>query len=760
MRQRQTLSSHPASPPRGLLAVLLALAPLAFWPGALEPFESCKAVLVELGALAFLVGVGVTGAGREWTACRGWWRGLTGDPVSLAVLLSGLAAVVSTLTSLSPRTSLFGNHEGGMGLLAILALGVIYFATRTVCIGAAEARILLAGVAVALVPITGYTLVQVAGLDPLRWEQISPFAGWTRPIATLGHPNYLAGYAVMAVPLVVWLARQQRHDGRCRLALALEGLALLACVVVVLTLSRAAWLAGVLSALLFLVARAREHSGVSSQGCRRWLIVAALAALLVVAVAAAGMGGILGERVRHLAEMASRRSLWATAGRIFCDHPITGCGVDTFDLAFGGRRTPDYWRAEWGVLPTRAHNDLLHTLATQGTLGGLAFLLLVAALCRAAWRAWHLGREEDRPLVLALAAAVMAWYVQNLFGFPVMATASLFAVLAGLLSRLGSQESGVRSQESEVRHGRRNATEGVPYRRAAQAAVVAAGTAAAFFLVIRPWLAGCACQRGEELLASEPRKALACQETSVRLDPERDVLHVKLAASALVVAKQCSDPAEQRRMLFRARTALARACDLVPANAQNHANAGRGLEVLARAGLVPADEVLAAFDRAVALDPCNTVYLADAGRAAATLGQAERAKEYLERGLTIDPDLGMLHTELAALALAKQRYPEAEKHLRQAVSTRWRGSLEGWDRTRALLCLMFLETRRPEEALPLADDLLRAHDDSVPVRWFRAIALEKLGRRLDAMQEYGRIVRLQPNHAPAQVALARLRASR
>src|SRR5262249_28594786 len=89
-----------------------------------------------------------------------------------------------------------------------------------------------------------------------------------------------------------------------------------------------------------------------------------------------------------------------------------------------------------GILPTRAHNDFLHALATQGLPGAAAYLLLPAALALACLRAWR-GRPADRPLVAALAAAAVAFFVQNLVGFAVASTAGLLAVLAGLAEATG-----------------------------------------------------------------------------------------------------------------------------------------------------------------------------------------------------------------------------------------------------------------------------------------------------------------------------------
>jgi O-antigen ligase/tetratricopeptide (TPR) repeat protein len=726
---------------------------VVFWRGGLEPFEACKIALVQLTALGLLAGGGMAACEtfarrRGRGSLRAGASELLRDPLSVAVLLGTGSAALATLFSISPRTSLQGGHEGGVGLGTVVALAVVYFATRAMYRGAADARLLVYGIAAATAMATGYALVQAVGADPLAWEQTSSFAGWARPIGTLGHPNYLAGYLVMAIPLVLWLASCLANEGRGKTALALRVLAVAGCSVVVISLSRAAWLAGGLMALLTVGVCAWR---IDRRG-RRWLLLG-LTAMILVGGCTAGLSGPIRARIGQMAEMSSRRALWATAWRIFQHHPVTGCGLDTFDLAFGRYRRRDYWEAEWGVVPTRAHNDLLHMLATQGTAGAVAYLALAGALAWAVCRAWRRGGEGERRLTLALGAAVLAWYVQNQFGFPVAATASLFAVLAALLSRLAWPAAGAARQQQP---GPRSISPSLPMARAAQGLVGAAAATAAFFLVARPYLAGCSCREGEELLAVDPREALACQERAVRLDGGRDILHAKLAATALDVSRQTPNPQESGALLLRARRALEEACSLVRASGQNHANRGRCLEVLARAGLARPEEVLEAFDEALLRDPLNTAFLADAGRAASGLGLRERARDYLGRGLRIDPRLAVLHGEMGGLALAERNYPEAEAHLYRAVTGDWHGNAEGWDRARALVCLLRLETGQLQPALGLADDLLLTHPDSAPVRWLRARALERLGRRQEARDEYERIVRGRPDHPQARAALARL----
>ncbi len=434
-------------------------------------------------------------------------------------------------------------------------------------------------------------------------------------------------------------------------------------------------------------------------------------------------------------------------------------------------------------MPTRAHNDLLHTLATQGLVGGIAFLLLAGTLAWAAWRAWKFARLPDRPLVAALVAAILAWYVQNLFGFPVAPTASLFVVVAAMLSRLAWPRQARRASE-ESQHPSlarracmmnpagpeqaRRASEESQHpslaRRASmqnvgvgfvQVAILVGGVSAAWTLVARPYLAGCACRQGEEVRAAASQQSLEWHEYAVKLDPQRDVLWIKLTECSLALAEVCPDKVERQRLLMCAREAIEESCRLVPVSGQNQANRSRVLHALAREGLARPADVLAAFDEALVHDPENAALLADAAGAAVGLGFADRAAVYLQRGLRLDPTLGILHSTAAALALSQRRHQEAEAELGKAFQGEWHANAEALDRAKSMLCLTYLDTGRAGQALQVAEDMLSRNNDSLSYHclrrmpWRNSVGGKKHSESTAGLLAFGRIIPSASRNGPS-----------
>jgi hypothetical protein len=125
-------------------------------------------------------------------ALRGGARTVYRDPIAVALIAYVISAVASTVTSISPRTSLFGANENSAGLVPILAYAVIFFVTRAALSAAAQVeRLLLVSVVPASVTEV-YALLQIAGVDPIQWTRVSEAGTLVRPLATLGHPNLLA----------------------------------------------------------------------------------------------------------------------------------------------------------------------------------------------------------------------------------------------------------------------------------------------------------------------------------------------------------------------------------------------------------------------------------------------------------------------------------------------------------------------------------------------------------------------------------------
>src|SRR5262249_5388775 len=163
-------------------------------------------------------------------------------------------------------------------------------------------------------------------------------------------------------------------------------------------------------------------------------------------------------------------------------------GPDAFQLAFPAYRTPQFWAIEWGTTPTRAHNDLLHMLSTQGLFGLIAMCVFVTGLIRSAYRSWRSGSAADLRWIVAAVAVLVAFAVQGFFGFATIATATLAVTLAAALTVAKSAVPVATLSPNGFR------------RHAVQFSTWVAAIALIGWIVVAPMAASTACRDGMELL--------------------------------------------------------------------------------------------------------------------------------------------------------------------------------------------------------------------------------------------------------------------
>jgi O-antigen ligase len=681
---------------RGCLFALLLALPLAFSTATVDSFEYPKLALLQLGALALLA-LGLPAliqAGAETR--RRLAREALREPAVAGVLLFCLSAAASTAASISPRTSFYGANESFSGLTAIVPWALVFFAGWGLAHSAAEVRWLLWAPQIAAALTCLYALVQAAGADPLPWQGRAVFAGYVRPFGTLGHPNLLGAFLAMVVPLAAQQCWAAGGEGR-RPAAAAHGLAAaLACAAIVLSASRGAWLALAVAGAVLLTMAAL--AGLSRRALLVLTAASVAGAVIAVALALAAARGPwhgLAERVRHLTEAESRRQIWGVALGILADHPLLGSGVDTFQLAFAPRRPPGYWLStDWNTTPLKAHDDLLHVLATQGLPGGAAALLLAGGAIAAGIRLWRRGTGPERGLAAALVASLAAFCAQGLVGFTVVATGVLFAAEAGFLCRLASKARAPATPEAAPGKARRAEQDGP----ALHAALWAAAAAMALVFVVGPLRAQLACQEGVGRLRFDPAGAVAAFRKAVELEPSRDAYWSKLGMAAQQAAQRLA-PGERQRHLATAREAYERAVALVPADPLHHMRLARVLADQAAAGFAPRQAALEACDAALSLDPRNAYFCTTAANAALLLGDRERARRYAGQALALYPRFAAPHFQLGNMALAEGRTDEGIRELETAFHGEWHGEEhEGRRLTAQALAAALRGVGRNEEA--------------------------------------------------------------
>lgn len=282
----------------------------------------------------------------------------------------------------------------------LIWLMVVALARRPWQIAGLIACLLLAPAAEAALGLAQF----VTGNGPPSFR-ISPNLAFVRAYGTIGQPNSFAGYMNMAWPLALALAVGatlalwrcgDRLGGRggeqmptprpLTPSLVLWAITLLLLAALAASLSRGAWVGavcGVVGMALALGRRARQS------------LLAALG-LGAVALALGGVGllpDVLAERLASITRyltifdastveitpqnfaVVERMAQMQAGWRMFVAHPLTGVGPGNYTLAYPAV-APGVWYASRG----HAHNYYIHMAAETGTIGALAYLVLLAGV--------------------------------------------------------------------------------------------------------------------------------------------------------------------------------------------------------------------------------------------------------------------------------------------------------------------------------------------------------------------------------------------
>lgn len=444
---------------RTVLFLNLVLVAIVYSIFPVEHFESPKtAVLITIALVAFVMWI--NSLFQTDKPAQTFFKNLKSalqDPIGLGFLVFSVSALVSTITSISPRISFWGTPESGAGLSVIFAYVVLYFATKAWFKDPRDAQKLATACLFTSTVSCAYAFLQSASYDPVSWSRVLTPYGVLRPLGTLGHPNFFSAYLTMSIPILANLSYTAFGQKRWGLVLGTIALGGAYFVAIILTQSRGSWLA--LAAVTCVLAIGLFGLG-KLKYAKRVLVVIASVAVMLVAIAKMPQNKFpeqsrseafvfsIQDRIQNITELGSARAeYWRTGLKIFKQYPLFGSGLDTFQLAFQHLRPANYWLEEWAGTPHKAHNEIINTMATQGIFGLLALMILTAGILFTARNKWTNAGQSQKRFILALFAGIVGFYVQGISSFTVSTTGSLFVTFCALLS-ISNEEPEVSSEHA------------------------------------------------------------------------------------------------------------------------------------------------------------------------------------------------------------------------------------------------------------------------------------------------------------------------
>ena len=638
-----------AASPVPLLTALLAIlaVPLMVVPDLHYAYSLPKVTAYRLAAGVILLAWFVSVAARPRRPFR-----LELPDIVLAGLVSWL--VLASLASPWPVAALLGLPPRFEGVLGFVGYAVFYATGRC---GRGEGPRLLVPAVAAVGGVLGLLAVlEAVGL----YQPLGTGTFGFRAVATLGNPVFLGTVEAMSLPLALGLALNARDGARAALAAAVAAFATAG---LVLSFSRAAWLAALVGGLLVVgwAVRERRRPGGGPRPERRPLgrrtlaVAAILAALLAVGSVALGLSAagraeldrVAGSFDRRAPGVESRLLLWETTLGLISERPLLGWGPDTFLAEAAGARPERLAQVEGPeTYPDRPHNHWLYLAYAGGlpalllhlTFGGVLAVRTVRLL-----RSPHATSDRGRAVV-AVAASLLAYEIQSLAGFSLPLTTPVAAVLAGVLVALT-----VRPGAPRVLLGRRGPGGEWRWEPGAVLAVL-------LLLAALPFFAQATAQVTADVFyaraVSRPWDAPALLSRAVSLSP-LDPAYAVAAAQAYERRGSPSDLTRAEQILRQAITGLPYSPD-----------PGLALADLLRRRAADG-EAQAVLQTVLRRDPYHAEALAALGTLELEAGRPQEARPLLERRVRVVDDgagwflLGQAREETGALVEARQAYERA-----------------------------------------------------------------------------------------------------
>lgn len=346
------------------------------------------------------------------------------DPFALFFLI---AALLSTLFSIKPYISYYGQYDRQIGFITYFYVFLIYFFSSSIFKEAGKIAACIKLMEAAAVIVATYAFLQVLHIDPFD----IPIKNY-RANSTFGNSIFAGGFLVLVFPFSltkVFLSKKKLLKVIITVVILFG---------VVVTQTRAAYVALIIETgailllypLLFKGERTRYIKLIKNGILATTIILLALALLMIFL-----HDNLFINRFISIASLPKlpRWLLWRDSFKVFWLHPITGSGIATFSNVFEYIITPGLRRMETEGYYDNAHNNSLQILCTMGAVGAIAYVSLLFQSIRISLKgilAQTLAKEQ-KLLFLACLSSISGYVVFGMADFDDLAILLyIFTILA------------------------------------------------------------------------------------------------------------------------------------------------------------------------------------------------------------------------------------------------------------------------------------------------------------------------------------------
>jgi O-antigen ligase len=356
--------------------------------------------------------------------------------------------LLTSFTSISIATALFGKYRRFEGFFSFLTYAVIFFLVVQFADRPSRIRSLAQVFMLSSFIVAGYGVLQRFGLDPINWGSNLPFEA-NRAFSTFGNPDLLGGFLIFPLAISLSMALSEKRSG-WRIFYWVTFLITVAAWIFAFV--RGAWIGGAVALLVLLVAAilARPKLGAIDWSFLGLSAVGGFAYAIYNTLTSTNAVMNVGQRLASILQTGegsalTRFEIWQAAWAGISSSPlraIFGFGADTFRLVFPKFKPLAYVKdAGYLSVADNVHNYPLQLMAGIGIIG---FLLLYGifgwALWLAAPNAFARGKGTDRLVIAGFWAAAVGYIANLMTGLSVTgSTVFLWIALAIILAPIATE---------------------------------------------------------------------------------------------------------------------------------------------------------------------------------------------------------------------------------------------------------------------------------------------------------------------------------
>lgn len=727
------------------------LAPFWFLPLTISPVDGNKLFLVSvLAIVGFIAWLG--------TAV---YRGSIRVPYNTVLGALGvwlLAYLLSALVSQSPETSFWGSSP--TAFFYLLVGGVVAFVSSALLSEISVRRVWMFLIASAIISALFAIVQTILSIDIFQWE----FAKM-RTFHPLGQWNTVGIFFGFVLVSVLPLLGGAFSRG---VQLVLGGLFAVSLFLLVVVNFAFVWVGvGLVSAayLAFALSRSTQEEGARKRSTAAPLLLLLVSVLFYLLQNS--IGALTTTLNPPLDITPSVSSSLAVAREVLTQKPLLGVGPNLFGYAWDLYKDPQvnntvFWRLRFGTASSFATT----LLTTTGALGALAFLLFLVSVLLFAGRvlgkaALYTNESANQMLtstVLGLLFLLYAWFV-----YPLMPTTYILTFLLLGLLLAQARLAGLVGQAT------------IPIQANSPQGFVTA-LVIIFFMVFgvvglyvtgQKYIAAILYGRGVALLNTEGavNGAEHYFRRAAEFDRSRDqYLRAIAQVSFVKLQRSLQDtggtaPEDIRNAfqlaLSNAITSARAAAEVNPGDATNGRMLGQIYEAVILFVGGAADAAREAYQQAVASSPRDPVLYDDLARVSIAMGDHVKARESLEEAIRLKPDFAAAHFRLAQIAAIKGNVADAVTNAERAV-------LAAPNDVGILfqLGLLYYRQGNHRNAQQVLERAVALSENFSNARYFLGLTYAERGERDLAIEQFIRIMELNPDNAEVRTILTNLKEGR